>query len=91
MSVACSASGSLGHFVAFAMASSGSTIQTSGNALGSATTTMAQVANTTTILTGKAIVTTVGATGNITMQIRKLGDGQVTIYKGSIMKVRKLA
>lgn len=87
--VAFSAAGATGSYMGFAPSTSG----TSGggvNALGLATPAIWTTATTDMHIFIRSIVSVGVNAGNITLQVKKLTAGTVTVRIGSIMKIRKL-
>lgn len=91
--VAFSGSGATGHFMFFSGQGTDSGATTNVASLGTASsTTIGSVANTTFLIFIKGIVVTTTGSGNITTQIIKAGGtGNLTVYFGSIMKIKKLS
>ena len=83
--LACSAAGSTGYFSIVADIAS-----MAGNILGSAGANVVSVATSDRMIYIKGIVTTVGSTGNITVQVLKNTSGTATVYIGSRMTVTVL-
>jgi hypothetical protein len=92
-SVACGASGSTGEYLLMPhLTQAQGTVRVNTNVLGTANGAVTvTTANSDSIAIIKAVVTTVGNTGNITAQLKKIAGNTATIYIGSIMKIKQLA
>ncbi len=88
--VTCSAAGSTGDFM-FLSDSSNGTFLGNANVIGTATSLSYGQSLGDNVAEIKTVVTTVGSTGNITIQTRNSATDVITVYVGSIMKIRKLA
>jgi hypothetical protein len=92
-SIACSAAGATGEFICISHTTTATNAQTyQSNVIGTANAIDLITSSTAdAIVTIYAVVTTVGATGNITAQVQKTTSGTATVYIGSILKIKKLA
>lgn len=89
-SIAFSGSGATGHHLTFGASTTTSAL-TVAEPLGTASPTYVTSATTNQIITQKAIVVTGANTGNITVQMLSASGDTITVYIGSIMKIKRLA